>query len=112
MITSTPQRFQNIIDKPLVINRLRQVNVPKVTGVALIMQIAHARVVRAAVHGLPIDLRLVPGDARRDLFAADGVGLCHAVLPQLVRVRHSELELFHASESDARVSEILGGLGV
>jgi hypothetical protein len=83
VVADATQRFENDVDESLMIHRPGKVNMTKMAGITLVVQVSHTRIIGTTVHRLTIDLRFIPSNARRDLTAIDRQSLSNRVLTLL-----------------------------
>mmetsp|Transcript_954 Transcript_954/g.1382 ORF Transcript_954/g.1382 Transcript_954/m.1382 type:complete len:201 (-) Transcript_954:265-867(-) len=104
--TNTPQCFHHWVEKSLMIDGFRQLQMPKIPRITLVVQTAQPRIVRTTVHGLAVHLRFVTCHTRRNGTVVDVDGLGDGVLTEFVGVDNAELEFGDATETDIGVTEI------
>ena len=85
VVADAAQRFENDVDESLMIHRPGKVDMTKMAGITLVVQVSHTRIVGATVHRLTIDLRFIPSNTRRDLTAVDRQSLSHRILTLLIQ---------------------------
>jgi hypothetical protein len=94
--TEHAERFLHEAD---VEHRPRELDVPEVARAVLVLQRSHSWIVHPTVIRQPVHVRLVLGDAGRDLPVVRERRLRrHAQLPHVVGAQHPELDPVHAFE--------------
>ena len=83
VVADATQRFENDVDESLMIHRPGKVDMTKMAGITLVVQVSHTRIVGTTIHRLAIDLRFISSNTRRDLTAIDRQSLSNRVLTLL-----------------------------
>mmetsp|Transcript_2096 Transcript_2096/g.4946 ORF Transcript_2096/g.4946 Transcript_2096/m.4946 type:complete len:419 (-) Transcript_2096:402-1658(-) len=107
--TDAPKSLEGCVEISLVVHRPCEFEMTEISRITLVVEVSKTRIVHSSINGLSLNLCLVPGDSGRNLAPIHGDCLSDRVLSKLVRIYNPELQLLDSSETNSRVSKILGG---